>query len=352
MSRNRTVHIVLPNNIDDHEHPSGGNLYDRHLLRGLTAAGWSVQEHPIRGSWPAAVPAAHAALARMLATLPDNALVMLDGLVASGVPEVLVPEAKRLRLVVLMHMPLAGAAAGDPGERDVLRAAAAVVTTSAWTRQRLLELYQLPGKPVHVATPGVDPAPPGTGSAGGDRLLCVAAVTRQKGYAVLAEALAQVADAPWSCLCVGSREREPEFVAELEEKLDGYGLAERVQLLGVRTGEKLAARYAEADLLVLASFGETYGMVVTEALARGVPVLATEVGGVPEALGRAPDGGLPGLLVPPGEPDALARALRAWLADPALRDQLRARASARRGTLTDWSATAEAVSKALAATAG
>jgi glycosyltransferase involved in cell wall biosynthesis len=107
-----------------------------------------------------------------------------------------------------------------------------------------------------------------------------------------------------------------------------------------------------ADLLVLPSRGETYGMVVTEALARGVPVLATAAGGLPEALGRTPAGGVPGLLVPPDDSPALAGALRAWLGDPGLRHTLRAAARARRATLTPWSRTVATVGGVLARLTG
>ena len=124
-----------------------------------------------------------AALTRVIRGLPDGAVVLLDGLIASPAPEALVPHARRLRQVVLMHMPL-----GDGRERDVLEAATAVVTTSEWTRRRLEELYAL--QRVHVAEPGVDPADLAPGSAAGDALLCVAPVTRDKGHDVLLDALA------------------------------------------------------------------------------------------------------------------------------------------------------------------
>ena len=102
-----------------------------------------------------------------------------------------------------------------------------------------------------------------------------------------------------------------------------------------------------ADLLVLASRGETYGMVATEALARGIPVVATAVQGLPESLGHDPAFAVPGILVPPGDPVALGEVLRRWLEDPDLRDRLRRSARARRTTLTSWAATARLVSEAL-----
>ncbi|MGC9670542.1 glycosyltransferase family 4 protein [Planosporangium sp. 12N6] len=345
------VHVVLPNDIDDPATPSGGNAYDRRVCRGLAAAGWTVREHAVYGAWPRPSGAERAALARVLAGLPDGATVLLDGLVASAVPDVLVPEALRLRLVVLVHLP-----ADDDAERRALASARAVLTTSGWTKARLLDRYALAGDRVHVATPGVDPAPLASGSDAGTRLLCVAAVAPHKGHDVLVDALAKVADLSWGCVCVGTLNRDPGFVDRLRHRIDGYGLADRVRLVGPRVGGRLDAAYAAADLLVLASRGETYGMVVTEALARGVPVLATAVNGLPEALGRAPDGSLPGILVTPdagpaaGGPvpaAALADALRRWLTEPDVRRELRRSARARRDTLTGWAVTTDIVSRTL-----
>ncbi|NJC70541.1 glycosyltransferase family 4 protein [Planosporangium thailandense] len=338
----RELHVVLPNDIDDPATPSGGNTYDRRVCQGLAALGWAVREHAVAGAWPRPSDAERAGLARVLAGLPDGAVVLLDGLVASCAPDVLVPAARRLSLVVLVHLPL-----GDESEADALSAARAVVTTSHWTKARLREAYGLPADRVHVATPGVDPAPPVPGSDAGTRLLCVAAVTPHKGHDVLADALAKVADLTWSCVCVGALSRDPGFVARLRRRLDGYGLADRVRLVGPRTGSDLDAAYAAADLLVLASRGETYGMVVTEALARGIPALATAANGLPEAVGRAPDGSTPGILVEPAAPGALADALRRWLTEPDLRGHLRRSALARRATLTGWAVTAVRISNVL-----
>src|SRR6185312_12567948 len=118
--------------------------------------------------------------------------------------------------------------------------------------------------------------------------------------------------------CVGSLDRDPEFAERVRRQVLDGGLDRRVSFPGPRTGAELDHAYASADLLVLASRAETYGMVVTEALARGLPVVAADVGGVGEALGHGADGRRPGLLVPPGDPAALRQALRAWLADPGL----------------------------------
>jgi glycosyltransferase involved in cell wall biosynthesis len=334
------LHVVLPNDIDDPDSPSGGNTYDRRLCDGLRAVGWSVREHAVPGGWPRPGASDRARLARLLAGLPGGAVVLLDGLVASVAPELLVPQAARLRQVILVHMPQDSGAEGE-----VLAAAHTVISTSEWSRGHLIERYRLPARQVHAAPPGVDRAPPAPGSAGGTELLCVAAVTAHKGHDALVEALAKVADRPWRCRFVGPLGREPEFVERLRRQIDGYGLTGRIWLAGPRTGDRLAATYAAADLLVLTSRGETYGMVVVEALARGIPVLATATGGLSEALGRAPDGSRPGLLVEAGNPAELAGALRRWLDDAGLRERLRRSARARRTTLTGWAGTVDKISR-------
>jgi glycosyltransferase involved in cell wall biosynthesis len=348
------VHVVVPDGIDDPTRPSGGNTYDRHTCRKLSALDWLVHKHAVPGSWPQPDTEALAALAGVIQRIPDGALTLLDGLVASAAAEVLVPEASRLPLVMLVHMPLghrpANGAVGATRmrERAVLEAAAAVVTTSQWSRSRVLELYDLAPDRVHVAEPGVDLAGVAPGSAAGGELLCVANVTLEKGHDVLVEALASISEQRWRCRCVGSIERDPEFVARLRRRAANAGVADRVLFSGAHTASDLDRSYDEADLMVLASRAETYGMVVTEALAHGLPVIATDVGGVTEALGYGEDGMRPGILVPADDHCALAAALRSWLGEAELRDRLRRAAHERRSSLPGWSSTASALAGVLA----
>ena len=350
----KEVHVIVPRGIDDPARPSGGNTYDRRVCRDLATLGWTVREHAVPGAWPRPGEAAHAALARAVGRIPDGSMVLLDGLVASTAPETLIPEARRLRAVVLVHMPLGHRPPDEEGgavrarERDVLAAAAAVLTTSAWARRRLGELYGVPAERVHVAKPGVDSARLAPRSAAGDALLCVAALTPDKGHDVLLDGLATATDLTWHCECVGSVVRDPECAARVRRRARNIGLGDRVRFPGPRTGAELDHAYAAADLLVLPSYAETYGMVVTEALARGLPALATEVGGVSEALGHGDDDTVPGLLVPPGDPAALGAALRSWLEDAELRDRLRRAARERRTGLRPWATTASEIADVLA----
>ncbi|OMI85810.1 glycosyl transferase [Streptomyces sp. M1013] len=351
----RSVHFVMPGGVDDPAAPSGGNAYDRRVRLDLPGFGWRVRGLPVPGDWPRPDDAARAELARVLRRLPDGAVVLLDGLVACGVPEIVLPEAERLRMAVLVHLPLGDETGLDPvvaaeldaRERTVLRAVPAVVATSDWAVRRLVSHHGLDPGRVHVAAPGADIAPLAPGTDGVSRLVCVAAVTPRKGQHRLVEALAAVADLPWSCVCVGGLGQDPEYVDRLRSLIARHGLEERLVLAGPRAGADLDATYASADLMVLTSYAETYGMAVTEALARGLPVLATDVGGLPEAVGRAPDGGVPGILVPPEDPVALAAELRGWFGEADVRRRLKAAARGRRAALNGWASTAQRLAAVL-----
>jgi glycosyltransferase involved in cell wall biosynthesis len=323
---------VLPGGIDDPAAPSGGNRYDRIVLSLLDR---DVHEIAVPGSWPFPSPASADALSRALAGIPDKSDVLLDGLVACGVPSLLEPHAGRLRLTVLVHLPLSDETGRPAAERDRLRAlerrtlhlAGTVIATSAQAAAHIAEMHDRPG--VRIAAPGVEPAPVAVPEPDGRRLLCVAAVTHRKGQDLLVAALEQhLAALDWRCTFVGAL-REPVPHAD-----------PRIRFAGPLTGPALDAAYADADLFVLPSRAETYGMVVTEALARALPVLATSVGGVPEALGHAAGGSRPGRLIPPRDVPALADGLRGWLTDAGLRERWRTAARERRRALPRWDDTA------------
>ncbi|WP_243399650.1 glycosyltransferase family 4 protein [Arthrobacter glacialis] len=341
------VHFVVPAGIDSPSRPSGGNVYDRRMSRRLGVLGWQVVEHPMPGGWPHPAPADYAALTGLLDGLADGSLVLIDGLIALCSPA-LAEQATRLRLVVLVHMLLTEGDShglGSAVEGSVLSSALGVITTSHWTKNQVVARYGLPPEHVSVVEPGADVAAVADGTASGGALLCVAAVTEAKGYDVLLHALVSISALDWTCRCAGALDLEKNFTENLRRQAVAGGIASRVQFLGALASTELAAEYASADVLVLASRGETYGMVVAEALARGIPVIATSVGGVPEALGTGSRA--PGLLVPSNDPVALAAALRAWLGDAALRARLRSAARESRQTVGEWGSAAATFSEVL-----
>ncbi|MGH3756929.1 glycosyltransferase family 4 protein [Actinophytocola sp.] len=334
--------FVLPSDVDDVTFASGGNAYDRRMCEVL-----GLREVTVPGRWPTPDQASGINLARVLGDIPDGSVALLDGLVACGVPQFVVPHARRLRLAILLHLPLADevglpeerATELDGLERETLHAAAAVIATSHWAARRAIAHHGLDPARVHVAPPGTRPAPLATGTDG--RLLCLASVTPRKGQDVLVEALAGIDDLGWTCECVGSVRRDPGYVARVHGLVVRHGLTSRISLTGPLPDAELNDRFGRADLLVLPSRGETYGMVVTEALARGVPVLTSDVDALPDTLGQAPDGSVPGMLVPPGDAAALSEALRRYLTDATLRGRLREAARERRRLLEDWNSAAQ-----------
>jgi glycosyltransferase involved in cell wall biosynthesis len=351
------VHVILPEGFDDPGQPTGGNIYDRRVCAGLAEAGWEVLVKTVAAARPASGPDTRADLARIMSAIPDGATVLIDGLIASPAAAQLVPHSARMRMTVLLHMPVAavlgahGDASVQRSERDVLRAATGVVATSEWTRQQILARYAIPASRVRVARPGVDqvaaPARPVRG-----HLICVGVLSRHKGQDVLVEALAELGDLDWHGVLAGPLDRDPEFAGQLQARITFLGYGHRIQLTGVLTGAALSQAYSTADLLVAPSRSESYGMTVTEALAHDLPVIAAAVGGLPEAVGSTADGIRPGQLVHPGDPVALAAALRRWLGDERYRDRLRAAARQRRSTLGSWEQTTQEVTNALTAHVG
>ncbi|SIO84474.1 glycosyltransferase family 4 protein [Nocardiopsis sp. JB363] len=320
--------MTIPFLIPASSTPSGGTLYDLRIAR----AGAGLRIIRLPGAWPRPDPREVRALERALDLVPDGGRVLLDGLVACALPEVIVPRAHRLRLVVLVHLPLAQESGLDPDtardldlrERRVLGSCALVVATGQWAARHLSAHHDLPR--VAVVPPGVAAAPLARGTApdrSPPRLLCVASLTPRKGHRVLFEALEHLTDLDWECVCVGPGRPLPAPAG--------------VRFTGPLHGADLDAAYDRADLLVLPSLAETYGMVVTEALARGVPVMASAVGGVPEALGGS------GISVAPGAPEEWARELRIWLSEPRTRHRWRVRARARRTELRGWDEAARAL---------
>ncbi len=324
---------------------TGGYLFDQRIVAGLRAAGRDVAVAELAGAFPAADDLARASFAAFLAGCPDGTAAAIDGLALAGGEECLPREAARLRLVAFVHHPLAQetglpvavAARFAALERRLLPLLRGAICPSAETARALVR-YGVAAECVAIVPPGTAKAnaPPARRSDGGGplRLLCVATVTPRKGHLVLIEALASLGECEWQLLCVGSLTRDPAAAAALSAAIARHRLERRVTLAGEWAPERLSAAYAAADVFVLPSFHEGYGMAFAEALAHGVPVVATAAGAIVETV---PEGA--GILVAPGDAAALASALRQIVSDGDLRHRLAAGAVRAGAALPDWDAT-------------
>ncbi|MGD8498219.1 MAG: glycosyltransferase family 4 protein [Chromatiales bacterium] len=328
--------FVLPG---DPATATGGYVYDRKILEGLSSLGWQVRLRRLSDGFPFPEPGAIEAAERVLASIPNDALVVLDGLALGAMPTVAESHATRLRLVALVHHPLALETGLDPedahrlfnSERRALATVRRVLVTSPATAASLVDYGVAPSR-IGIVEPGtVRPAAPGGSGEGTPTILCVAAVVPRKGHDLLLDALYRLREQAWRLICVGSLERSPETAAALRDKICALGLETRVELVGATDEAQLADFYRSADLFVLPSYHEGYGMALTEALAYGLPIISTRAGAIPDTVPTDA-----ALLVPPGDADALTQALSRLLDDPGLRRRLAAAARRAATALPSW----------------
>ena len=339
--------FMIPGDLDA---LTGGYGYDRRIVAGLRELGWTVTIEPLDSSFPYPTADARDDVRRRFAAMPDRSLVLVDGLAFGALAAEAEHERQRLRLVALVHHPLADetglddrtAAMLEASERRALAAACLVVVTSGATAGALSRFDVGPDR-IAIVEPGTDPAPPSRGSHDGlVRLLCVASLIPRKGHEVLVEALAGLKDRRWHLTCAGSVERDAQTTSRVRAMLTEYQILDRVTFTGDLHQGDLDREYDAADVFVLPTFHEGFGMVVSEALARGLPVVSTPTGGIAELVGADA-----GILVPAGNVAELAGALKLLIDDEALRLRLAAGARRVRDRLAGWDVAARRMSAAL-----
>jgi glycosyltransferase involved in cell wall biosynthesis len=333
--------------------PTGGYAYDRRMIAELQQLGWQVDIVNLGEGFPRPSSGQRMAARDSLMAVPAGCPVVVDGLALGVLPEAAAELQASHPLIALVHHPLAlesGLTAGQAevlreSERAALAVAAGVVVTSKTTAQVLAADYGVAADNIIVAHPGNDRvAAKRAGDEGVVRLVSVGSIVRRKGFDVLIAALATLKDVPWRLAIAGDRTRDPDSAARLDADIASHDLGERVAVLGAVSDERIAELYGEADLFVLASRYEGYGMALAEAIAHGVPVVSTTGGAIPEAV---PPGA--GVLVPPDDVSALAQALREVIAHPAERQRYAKAAQAAAARLPTWQDSARLFSRAIEA---
>jgi glycosyltransferase involved in cell wall biosynthesis len=324
--------FVVPGRLDQ---LTGGYLFDRRIVEGLRARGRAVRVIELSAQ----------AAGAPLTALAEDTKTVVDGLALADHAEAMVGQARRLRLIAFVHGPLAQETGLSPAaakratelEAELLSRVRGVLCPSRRTAAAV-ESYGISRERIAVVPPGTakPTRPPGPRRACVRALLCVANLVPRKGHEVLVEALARIHNLDWSLSCVGSLERHPATARAVRRLIRTTGLGRRITLAGECPPQSVARAYRAADAFVLPSFHEGYGMVYAEAMVHGLPIIATTAGAIPETV--PPDAGL---LVPPGDPAALARAVRRLIAQPVLAARLAAGSRVAGARLPDWAQATE-----------
>ena len=325
--------------------PTGGYAYDRRIIAELCTLGWSIDVIDLGSEFPRPSDAARLAAHARLAALSRDHPIVVDGLAFGALPDVAAALAPSHRLFALVHHPLAREIGLSREESETLRiseqkalaAARRVIVTSATTAGMIVSDYGVPPDRVAVVRPGCDRRPDDlqeTDTSRADspvRLLAVGAMVPRKGYDVLIAALAPLRHLSWRLTIVGDLTRAPETVSRVKADIARFDLHDRVILAGAVPDERLAALFADSDLFALASRFEGYGMAFAEAIAHGLPIVATEGGAITETIPATAR-----ILVETDDVAALSAALRRLIEDPEERRHLAAGARRAAAELPSW----------------
>ena len=334
-----TVSFLLP---EVSALPTGGNVYNRRIMRALPehitvrrAVGFpeETEEFP-EGSSDAVV--------------VDSLLMHQDWTFEAL--ETLFPSASHLLLVHYLHLidPRQSATEEAQVEQGRLDRFDGYITTSRFAKRQLARCGIAEKRIVPVA-PGLADAyrepPSQRQSREQPHLLTVASLTPTKRILELIDVAETLADLDWTWDLVGSQQLDSEYAERVRRRLDASPVAEadRMQLRGSLSAASVRAAYDAADLLVHPSQFETCSMVVREAMARGLPVVAFAVGGVPDNL---PDTKA-GHLAPAGDFEALSSAVRTLLQDAGQRRAMGRAARQASRAFPSWEESADKMAAAL-----
>ena len=331
--------------------PTGGYTYDRRVLALLGVLGVEATHVALPGTYPAPGTADLETTARLVASTRPSDILLIDGLAYGAMPADLVRGFDR-RIVALVHHPLCLEAGITPQraaelkqlETDALALASHVIATSATTARTLAQDFGVAATRITVAEPGTDPAPRAKGSGGKPlRLLAVGSIVPRKAYDLLVDALVPLKALPWTLDIAGATDRSPHTVRTLASQIEAAGFSDRINVLGPVDDARLQQLYDGADVFVLASHYEGYGMVLTEALARGLAIVCTTGGAAAETL---PDDAA--LKVEAGSVRALAWTIgRALEDETGLRQRVSDAAWAAATSLKRWDDTARTIAAVL-----
>ncbi len=331
---------------------TGGYLYNARVLAGLRERGIDVEELVASGASPTEQEEA----AYRLGSLFDPRrfdVIVVDALARIVCASHLDPWREACPVVAMVHeLPSVAAPDSAPASPDreieepLLRADRLIAVSDYGSS--VLQERGVPAGRIHVVPPGFDrlssanaATEPAARDGASVRALCVAQWIPRKGILELVQAWTARERAGAVLELIGETDPGSGYTASVRAVIaDSPGAS--ITVRGAVNDAALAAAYAAADLFVLPSSYEGYGIVYAEALAHGLPVIACDVGPVPELVGTEA-----ALLVPPGDVGALSGALDLLLVDPTLRDRMATAAHRRAKHLPRWKDTVVAFREVL-----
>ncbi len=338
----KTCYFVFPGDLNT---PTGGYRYDREVIRGLQKQDWRVSLISLEGSYPSPRESDKELALAALAGIELSALVIVDGLALGALPELAEKIAECHHLIALVHHPLFLESGLEPkiaerlrnAETKALSFAEHVVVTSPSTQEILISHMNVPAEKVSIVLPGIDQPDVSEGISGDHclreipQLLCVGSLVPRKGQLHLVEALGHLKHLNWRLDLVGETRFDPAYTKQVREQIKRWGLADRIKVHGGVPKADLTRLYKAADLFVLPSCYEGYGMAFTEAMSFGLPIIASGEGAVASTVPASA-----GLHVAPGDVQALRDAIETMLRDEALRRQFSKGSFAAAQALPSW----------------
>ena len=334
--------------VGDTSRRTGGYLYNARLLEGLRTRGMEVAEIVPCGASPEEQRASAPDLAML--NPADFDVVVVDALASTATAPWLDLWHRERPIVALVHeLPsVANPDTGRTSEEPLLRSDRLVVVSGHG--KKILEARGVSSWRIILAPPGFDRL---ASDVGGPELharqeepgaLCVAQWIGRKGILDLVRAWKRRERPDAVLRFVGETGADPGYT---DRVLTEIGAAPGILVEGAVDDAALGVAYAAADFFVLPSRYEGYGMAYAEALAAGLPIIACNVGPVPELVGEGV-----ALLVPPDDVESLSGAINLLLKDPELRDRMSAAARRRAARLPRWRDTVERFHEVLRSVAG
>lgn len=343
LSLSQKLIFVFPGDLDA---LTGGYAYDRRVVAGLQTLGWQVQLISLGEGYPFPSKEQLAEAASVLLRLEEGVPMLVDGLALGVIPDLVPLIAERHPIVGLIHHPLALESGLSPeqvkaletSEKNSLVHVKKVVANSSKTARDLTDFYEVPAQHVTVVLPGTDrraslhtPTCTSKQKTPTVRLLSVGAVIPRKAFHILVEALEPLKSLSWTLTIAGDVTRDAHAFAQLKEVIRCCSLEDRIRVLGAVSELELQNLYATSDVFVLASLYEGYGMVFAEAMANGLPVVATTGGAIADTVPNQA-----GVLVEPGNAAALSDAIRLLVENASHRDALAQGARSAAQQLPTW----------------